>query len=151
MVGKAMRTLHGWANYVNSWWLTLAAHISYLVEILVTVINWWSEDKHLAGHIFACCFALVPSLPSLVGFAIQSPLAVLLSWLTSTKEGSSLEYRFAWHQLRTPHHLHIIHITPLYSFEHIPSQTACAIRLLDWLDEGTSQPVVLFFTLHYCN
>ena len=32
------------------------------------------------------------------------------------------------------HHLHVVHIEPLYSFEHVPSQTTYAVRLLHCLD-----------------
>ena len=43
-----------------------------------------SESKQLAGYIFACCIALVPSLYLLAGFAVQCLLAVSLSQLAST-------------------------------------------------------------------
>ena len=37
-----------------------------------------SDSKHLAGYIFTCCLALVPSSPLLAVSAVQSLLAVSL-------------------------------------------------------------------------
>lgn len=49
------------------------------------------------------------------------------------EEERSLEYNYTWHQLRpceaegttdiSCHHAHVVPITPLYSFEHVPIQT----------------------------
>ena len=57
------------------------------MDILVTNVFEYmkrSESKQLAGYIFACCIALVPSLHLLAGFAVQCLLAVSLSQLAST-------------------------------------------------------------------
>ena len=169
-----------------------------------------SESKQLAGYIFACCIALVPSLHLLAGFAVQCLLAVSLSQLASTfgrynqnlvtghcyyvhemkreETTSRLYFRMLYytgaelafigwicgtepigsvampvsqykkvlqnmtllgtsseHHLKiwvhgnegttdgSWHYLNVAHFSPLYSFEHVPSQVTYAVRLLDWL------------------
>ena len=56
------------------------------LEILVTNVSEsikWSESQQLVGYIFECYTALASSLPLLVGYAVQSLLAVLLCQLPS--------------------------------------------------------------------
>ena len=129
----------------------MAVYLSWPVEILFTnfiVFIKRGESKQLAVYFFfAHYIALAPILPLLTGFVVLSLLAVLLCHLESRKKGSSWEYGCAWHQLRSLckylggkaevttdiswHHLHIVHIAPLYFFEHAPSQTPCTVKLLD--------------------
>ena len=40
-------------------------------------------------------------------------------------------------------HFHVVHTAPLYSFEHMPSQTIYVIRLLDCLDQSTCGLVLI--------
>ena len=61
----------------------------------------WSENKQLAGYIFACCITLASILPLSAGFAAQSLLAVSLCQLAILESGSSGEYGCAWQQVKT--------------------------------------------------
>ena len=55
-------------NNNSTWEITLTACLCWSVELLVSIVEHmkWSESKKLGGFVFACCLALVPSLPILV-------------------------------------------------------------------------------------
>ena len=59
-----------------------------------------SKSKQLAGYVFACYIALVPSLFFPAGFAVKSLLVVLLCQLPITEEGGLWENNCAWYPLR---------------------------------------------------
>ena len=151
-----MATLPGQANSFMSsldnwlWLLTLDGRWRYWLLMLLSP---WNEVRInnlvKAGYIFSCCITLVPSLTLLDDLAALSLIAVLLCRLVS-KQGeefgdmaaidiSSGPCKDIWvaETAWTPdvfwYHLYVFHIAPLYSFEHVPSQTTHVVRLLDFL------------------
>ena len=143
--------VRGWQRYpvepvllhLNSHQLTLAAYLSRSMETNVIESRKWRERKELAGYIFACCIALVPSSPLLVDFAVQSLLAVSLCQLASTEGGSSWEYGHAWHQPRILRKnlgrrswrrlLMLLDIFLSFTLPHCTLLNTCSVRLLDCL------------------
>ena len=151
-----MATLPGQANSFMStldnwlWLLTLDGRWRYW---LLTLLSPWNEVRinnlAIAGYIFSCCITLLPSSTLLDDLAALSLIAVLQCRLASTQgedfgdmaaiDTSSGPCKDIWvgETAWTPdvfwYHLYVFHIAPLYSFEHVPSQTTHVVRLLDFL------------------
>ena len=60
-------------------------------------------EQTISWLYFAHSIALAPSFTLLAGFVVWSLLAVPLSQLANTEEGSSWEYGSAWYQHGTLH------------------------------------------------
>ena len=126
------------------WLLTLAGRQRYWSLLLLSP---WNEAS---GCIFARCIALTPSLPLVAGFTIQRLFNSVVMLVSKYKRGKFLEIQLCLAPAQDPiqtfwvgeaegttdvswHHLPVVHDSPLYSIEYVPSQTTYIVRLLDYL------------------
>ena len=97
-----------------------------------------SKNRQLARYIFAHCISMAPSLTSTGWLAVQSPLAKLLHWLSSTQKehlGNKAVLDTTWEPYTSiwiseaiattgvSWHLPVVYVIPEYFFSDVPSYT----------------------------